>query len=215
MISRTLLTVPFQVSRTPLALVDLQLSRRLPEDSMPRLVVDRILGSYDRFAGHMLDDPDLAQRGADRVLRSAKLANAVALEREAEQRREAAVAVAEAGERQAAETAQQAEERLASGLDEADAADRDGKRAAAAQARTDAARKKQRAENRTARRLASVEQKVKRAETTANTRITSAQKTAKAKFDDAATQRATARAKRKDADQLGQLTTAKRQARKA
>jgi hypothetical protein len=213
MITRSLLTVPYQLTRTPLVLVDVQLARRLPEDSRPRLLLDRVLGSYDQLAGRLLDDPHLAQRGVDRVQRSGKLANAVALEREAAQRREAAETIAAAGQRQAAETAQQAQDRLDGGLEEAETTERDEKRAAAADARAAAARKKKQAGQRTARRLASVEQKVNRAETVANTRTANAQKTAKAKLDDAAGERAKARAKRDDADQLAHLTTAKRQSR--
>jgi hypothetical protein len=176
-------------------------------------VLDRVLGSYDQLAGRLLDDPDLAQRGLDRVARSGKIANAVELEHAAAQRREAAETIAAAGRRQAAETAQQAQDRLAGGLEEAETTERDEKRNAAAAARGAAAGKKKQAEQRTARRLASVEQKVNRAETVANTRTANAQKTAKAKLDGAASERAKAGAKRKDADQLGHLAAAKRQSR--
>jgi hypothetical protein len=213
MITRSLLTVPYQLTRTPLALVDVQLVRRLPEDSMPRLMCDRILGSYDQLAGRLLFDPDLARRGADRVARSGKIAHAVGLERDATQRRDAAATIAAAGERQAAEVAQQAQARLEAGLEDADAAERDGKDAAAASARAAAARKKKQAEQRTARRLAGIEQEVSRAETVASTRATGAQQTAKAKLDDAADERAKAGAKREQADQLAELTTAKQQSR--
>lgn len=211
--SRRLLTVPYQITRAPLALLDSQVAQRLPEDSPPRLVFDRALGSYDQFAGRILDDPDIAQLGRDRVARSGKIANAVVLEREAAQRRDAAATIAAAGERQAAATAQQAEDRLLNGLEEAKAQERDGKRAAAADARAAAARKKKQAEERTARRLAGIEQNVSRAETVASARASSAQRTAKAKLDDAASERAKASAKRNDADQLAQLTTTKRQSR--
>lgn len=89
MITRGLLSVPYQITRTPLVLIDLQLARRLPEDSLPRLVSDRVLGSYDRLAGRLLNDPDLAQRGLDRLTRSSRLAHAPVLDREPAQVRRA------------------------------------------------------------------------------------------------------------------------------
>jgi hypothetical protein len=210
--SRSLLTLPYQLTRAPLALLDGQVAR-LPEASLPRLMFDRLVGSYDQLAGRLLNDPDIAQRGFDRAARSSKVADAVELEREADERREAAATIAADGQRRAAETAKQAEQRLVSGLETAAAEAREGKQAAAADARAVAARKKEQAEERTARRLSSIEQNVNRAETVANTRANSARKTAKAKLDDAARERAKASEKRTDADQLDDLASAKRRSR--
>lgn len=96
MITRGLLSVPYEITRTPLVLIDLQLARRLPKDSLPRLVSDRVLGSYDRLAGRLLNDPDLAQRGLDRLTRSGGLAHAQVLDREPAQVRQVAEKAARA-----------------------------------------------------------------------------------------------------------------------
>lgn len=212
--SRTILVLPYQLTRTPLTLVDVQIARRLPQDSRPRMVFDRALGTYDRFAGRLLADGAITQLGTDRIARTGKIATALTLEREAEQSRDGAAAAAQAGHDKAAEKAQQAQDRAVDGLEEAASTEREAKKAAADQARSWAARKKQQADARARKRADAIKRDVQRVEATADTRKTRAQQTAKAKLTDATQARATAAAKRGDADQLGTLAAQKRQARK-
>jgi hypothetical protein len=122
--ARTLLALPYKFYRVPLAVVDEQVARRLPADSGPRLVFDRALGSYDRLAGRLLGDVAVAEQGSDRIARSAKLAGAVALERDAAAHRDQAAEEIESGQRSAALKRKAAQQRLADGLDEANARER-------------------------------------------------------------------------------------------
>ncbi|MCW2842634.1 MAG: hypothetical protein JWN22_550, partial [Nocardioides sp.] len=66
MISR-LITLPYELARLPLLVVDSTLSDRLPETSGPRVTLDRTIGSADKIAGALLGNRDLARRGADRL----------------------------------------------------------------------------------------------------------------------------------------------------
>lgn len=211
--SRTMLVLPYQLTRTPLTLLDLQIARRLPQDSRPRMVFDRALGTYDRLAGRLLADDAITQLGTDRIARTGKIAAALTLESEAEQSRDAAAAAAQAGRDKAAEKAQQAQDRAVDGL-EAASAEREAKKAAADQARSLAARKKQQAAARARKRADAIERDVQRVEAAADARKNRAQQAAQAKLTDATQERATAAAKRGDADQLGTLAAQKRQARK-
>ncbi len=211
--SRTILVLPYQLTRTPLSLVDTQLAQRLPEDSRPRMVFDRALGAYDQFAGRLLANDAIVQLGTDRIVRSGKIAAALTLEREAAERRDAAAAAAQTGRQQAAEKAQRAQDRAIDGLEEAEATERDGKRAAAERARDLAARKKQQADARAQQRTEAIQHDVQRVEAAADARKTNAQQTAKASLSEATKDREDAAAKRADADQLGTLAAQKRQAR--
>ncbi len=212
--SRTIFALPYQIARTPLTLVDSQIARRLPKDSKPRLVFDRVLGSYDKLAGRVLADESIARRGNDRIERSDKRATAVALEREAEERRAAAADAAKAGRQRAADKAQQARDTAVDGVEQAAATEREGKQAAAKNARAAAARKKQQADARAQKRADAVRQDAERVDAVADARKKRAQQAAKATFAEADSDRAAAADKRGDANQLGTLTAEKRQARK-
>jgi hypothetical protein len=211
--SRTILVLPYQLTRTPLALVDVRLAQRLPENSLPRVVFDRALGSYDQFAGRLLGDESIVRLGTDRIERSGKIAAAITLEREADERREAGAVAAQAGRTKAAKKAQQAQDRVVDGLEDAEATEREGKQAAAEDARALAARKKEQADARARKRTDGIQQEVRRVETAAEARKTRAQQATKATLSDATEERRTASAKRSDADQLGTLAAQKRQAR--
>jgi uncharacterized Ntn-hydrolase superfamily protein len=213
--TRKLLTLPYRAYRAPLAVLDARVATRLPSESAPRLVIDRVLGSYDQFAGRLLKDTSVYQQGAERIERTRKITDAVALERRAAERRATAESIAEAGEQQAEEKAEQAVDHLAEGLDAAEETERRGKQAAAERARSTAAQRKQAADAKASQRLKSVEQSVERTETAAQARTRRAQDTAKAKLSDVADERAEARSKRSDAAQLDSLVEAKKAERTA
>src|SRR3954454_22244170 len=81
----TLITLPYELARLPLVLVDNGLSDRLPETSGPRVTLDRAIGSVDKLAGTLLHNRDIARRGADRIERTEKLLKAASLEQEADE----------------------------------------------------------------------------------------------------------------------------------
>ena len=149
----TVIALPYEIARLPLAIVDDNLLNRLPETSGPRVRLDRTIGSVDKLAGTLLRNRDIAERGVDRIERSEKLLTADRLEQEAATRREKASETAAAGRRKAAQKRRVAQDR-ASGLDEAEAAEARGKQQATAKAAKTAAAKKaaatRRAESRTA-----------------------------------------------------------------
>ena len=63
---RTLIALPYELARLPLAIVDRNVADRLPETSASRVTLDRAIGSVDRVAGAVLRNEDIARRGADR-----------------------------------------------------------------------------------------------------------------------------------------------------
>lgn len=211
--ARKLLTLPYRAYRTPLATLDAQLSRRLSDDAPPVLVVERVLGSYDQFAGRLLNDDSVTRLGTERLERVSKLADAAVLEKRAAERRTAAEQVAETGADAAAEKADEAAARLDEGLDAADETERRGKQAAAERARTTAAQRKQAAEAKASQRVQSVERQVEQTESVAEARTKTAQSKAKAQLNEAAEDRQAARAKRADAEQLDSLVATKRATR--
>jgi hypothetical protein len=210
---RSLLATPYRIVRTPLALLNSTVGARLPQESRPRRVLDLALGSTDQFAGRLLGDQTLAEDGARRVDRTEKIGQAADLEAQATERRQAAKSAARSGRQEAADKAREARERAVQGLDEAEQTERRGKQAAAANARTTAAQKKQAAEADAQQRLERIEEGVERTESVANARTTAAKKRAAAKISDADKQRADADSKRSEADDLGELAAAKRTAR--
>jgi len=66
----TLIAAPYKLARLPLAIVDNTLSDKLPETSGTRLALNRVIGSVDKVAGTVLRNPEIAQRGTDRIERS-------------------------------------------------------------------------------------------------------------------------------------------------
>lgn len=64
----TLVSLPYEIARFPLALVDSRLSDRLPEASTPRVTLDRALGSADKIAGKLTGNRDIAQRDRKSVV---------------------------------------------------------------------------------------------------------------------------------------------------
>jgi hypothetical protein len=209
----TLITVPYELARLPLVVVDNSLSG-LPETSGPRVALDRVIGSADKLAGALLGNHDIAQRGADRIERTDKLLTAARLEQEAATRREQARDTAAAGRREAAQKRKTAQERAAAGLDEADAAEARGKQEAKARAVKTAAARKAAADKRAANRTDTVEQRKRRVESAAQAKRQSAQREAKAELDDARNSEQSAEEARADAERLSNLTEARKQDRK-
>src|SRR3712207_3065021 len=116
-----LVTLPYEIARLPLSVIDSKLSERLPENQ--RLTLDRAIGSADNLAGPVPRTRAPPKRGADRLERSSRIATAARLEEEAEARREQAREKAAEGRQKATEKRRAAQERANKGLDEADAAE--------------------------------------------------------------------------------------------
>lgn len=208
------IALPYEIARLPLALVDDRLLGRLPESSAPRVALDRTLGSADKLAGSLLGNPVIAQRGADRIERSSRLATASRLEKEAAARRKEAHETIVEGREEADEKRKAARDRAVSGLDEAAAAEARGKQEAEAQAARTAAAKKSAADTRAAARAETVEQRKERVESAAENKQKAARRKAKAELDEARETQEAATEARADAEKLSDLTEVKKQKRK-
>jgi hypothetical protein len=210
---RDLLTVPYELARLPLAIVDDRVVARLPETSVPRVTLDRALGSADKLAGTLLGSPDIAQRGADRLERSSKLRTATRLEEEAEARREQAQETAATGRSEAAEKRKAAQDRAVTGLDEAAETEARGKQQAKASAKRTASAKKTAADERAAGRTDTIEQRQGSVESAAEAKKRAAQREAKDELKDARETAESATEARTDADRLEELTEVKKEQR--
>ena len=210
----SLIALPYELARMPVALVDNSLASRLAEDSMPRVTLDRALGSADKLAGSLLRNPDIAHRGAERIDRSRKLAAAARLEQKATTRREQAEETLVSGAEDAAQKREAARDRVTSGLDEAEKVEARGKQQAEARARKDAAAKKAAADERAAKRTATIEEREERVESAAETKKKVAQREARSELDEARESRQSAAEARADAERLSDLTEAKKEKRK-
>ncbi len=209
----TVISLPYEVARLPLVALDRRLSERLPETSGARVVLDRAIGSADRLAGTLLRNHDIAERGADRAVRTDRRLEAARLEQEAAARREQARQTAAAGRQKATRARKAAQDRAATGLAEADAAEARGKQEAKDRAARSAATKKAAADRRAATRKAAAAQQRRNAEAAAETRKATAQRPAKEELAEArATKRSAAGAK-DDAQRLADLAEAKKQVR--
>lgn len=211
---KNLIAFPYELARLPLVLVDKKLGDNLPEDSGPGVILDRAIGSADKLAGAVLRNPDIAQRGAERISRSDKLATAARLEEEATARREQARETVTAGRQEAAQKRKAAQKRAASGLEEADVAEARGKQEARAKAAKSAATKKAAADTRAASRAANAETRKKSVESAAEAKKKAAQIKAKNELDDARKTKQAADEARTDANRLSDLAEAKQQERK-
>ena len=210
----SLIALPYELARMPVVLVDNSLSTRLPDDSVPRVILDRAIGSSDKLAGSLLRNPDIAQRGADRIERSGKLATAARLEQEAATRREQAEETIVSGRQQAAKKREAARDRVTAGLAEAEAAEARGKQEAEARAAREAADKKAAADERAAKRATTIEQRKDRVESAAETKKKATQRKARSELDEARESRQTAAEARADAERLSDLTEARKKDRK-
>lgn len=212
--TRTLLQLPYQVARTPLAVVDATLAKRLPVDSPPRLAFERILGSLDQVAGRVLNDKSVQRRGDGLRAHAETLGDAVQLEQDAAERRRAAANAVQEAKLHASTLREGAQRDQSRGVQEAVETEAKEKQAATRRARALATTAKQRADAKAAAELDAVERKRKLAEARATARKRRAAATAKADLDAAAEKKAAAGVRRSDAAQLAKLTEAKQQARK-
>lgn len=209
-----LIALPYKLVRTPIDLIDNTLFERLPETSIPRVTLDRVIGSSDKFAGALLGDPDIAGRGAARLERSETLRQAAKLEREADTRRKQAQEEFADGREEAARMRKAAEDRVSESLDEAEALEAREKREASATARKAATAKKAAADQKAASRNTTIAQRRQSVATAAEAKQKSAQREAKVKVDEAREVEQSAAESRADADRLSDLTKAKKQERK-
>src|SRR4051794_27863547 len=99
---KTLVTIPYELARLPLVVVDNSLSDKLPQTFGPRVVLDRAIGSADKLAGSLLGNSDIGSRGSERLERSDKLLSAARWEKGAAARREQADETVATGRQQAA-----------------------------------------------------------------------------------------------------------------
>lgn len=209
-----LIALPYRAARLPLTLADKALGDRLPETSPPRVLLDRTLGTADKLAGSALGNKVIAQAGADRLERSTKLVTAARLEQEAEARREQARQTAVGGAREAAQKRKTAQERVASGLQEADAVEVRGKQQATVQATKSAAAKKAAATKRAESRKTTADRRKKSAESAASAKTKVAQRKAQNELEEARQKKKAAADARSDAERLEQLAETKKQTRK-
>lgn len=213
-IASTLIALPYEVARFPLATLDRRLTHRLAEGSAPRLRIDRAVGSVDQLAGAVLHNDDIARRGAERIDRSARLAEAVRLEAEAEAARQAAHDLAVAGREKAARKRDAAARKIASAPAEAERTEERGKQRAAASAAKEAAAKKAAAAKQAADRSEAVEQRKRRVDADAERTAKAARDEVAAQLRDAKESKKAAAEAREDAKVLDDLTEAKKQDRR-
>lgn len=116
---RTLMYLPYQAARAPLALLDAQLVRRLRDDSPPRLALEQVLGSIDEVAGRLLKDENIERRGTDLRHRAGKVIHARQLEHQAAARRAGATQTLQKARLKAAKSRTYAQNRQRESLREA------------------------------------------------------------------------------------------------
>lgn len=211
---KQLIALPYEISRLPLALAEDSLAKRLPEDSGPRVGLERAIGTADKLAGAVLRNPEIAKRGADRLDQSQKLATAARLEREAERRHEQARQTAHEGHQEAKQMRADAQERAVKGLEEADVTEARAKQQAKERAQKAAAMKKAAATQKARTKKTAAESREKAKTAAAEAKKKTAQKKAKAELEDARESKQAADAARADADRLEELTEAKKQQRR-
>ncbi|MGN6251828.1 MAG: hypothetical protein ACTHNS_08450 [Marmoricola sp.] len=209
----TLIALPYEIARKPLALVDSGLEDRLSDTALPKVVLDRALGRADKVAGSLLRNRQIAARGAERIDRTEKLLTAARLEKQAATERELARDTGRSGRQQATQLREAAEKRASKGLQEADVVEAAGKREARAEATRTASAKKAAATRKAEAREADVEKRTTQRTQTAEAKKKAAQRSASKKTAQAAQSRKAAAAQRADARELEQLTEAKKEQR--
>jgi hypothetical protein len=211
---RTLITVPYELARLPLVIIENSLSTRLSETSPAWLTLDRAIGAADKVAGTLMGDREIAKRGTDRIEHVDKVRTAARLEQEAATRREQAHDASVSGIQRAAEKRRLAQDRASSGLEEADAVETRGVQQARATAAKTASAKKAAADKRTAQKIATVEQRKQRVDAVAEKSKQAAQRTAKKEIAGARETKQSAAEARADAERLSDLAAAKKADRK-
>lgn len=206
----TLISLPYELARRPIVAIGEGLTSRLHEDAAPRVFLDRAIGSADQFAGILLRNGQIAQRGADRLQRSTGLAQAASFERKAEAKRERAREIRAEGHQKAEAQREDARTSLERGLEEADVVEAQGKRDARTAARKAATTKKAAADRAASARKSTAEQRRARTDRSAANQEKAAQRRAASELKEAREDQQAAADSRKDADRLEQLTEAKK-----
>jgi hypothetical protein len=150
---RTLMYLPYQAARAPLALLDAQLVRRLRDDSPPRLALEQVLGSIDEVAGRLLKDENIERRGTDLRHRAGKVIHARQLEHQAAARRAGATQTLQKARLKAAKSRTYAQNRQRESLREAAENEAKTRRATTRLTRTQASTTTRDAEVRAAHKL--------------------------------------------------------------
>lgn len=211
----TLISLPYEIARKPLALVDERLEGRLSDTALPKVALDRALGQADKVAGSLLRNRQIAARGAARIDRTEKLLTADRLEKQAAGERELARETGRSGRQQATQLRDAAEKHASRGLQEADDVEAAGTRAARAEATRKASTKKAASARKAQARTATVEKQAQQRTSAAEARKQTAQRSAAKKSERATASRKQAAAQRADAERLEELTEAKKQQRKS
>lgn len=213
-----ILRLQYRAARLPLQLLDERVVARLAPESPARLFYERSFGALDVTVGNLLDDPEVAKRGAALAERSDALRLAAELEAQAG----AEVRTADQdfkGQREAA--ARQRENATATKkqtVEESREQAQQRKQAAAQKATERASAAKERAEKTAAQRTGAVENAKRVEEAQISAAEKAANKAAQAKLQDAQEKRAEAAGTRAEADRVEELADAekaKRQQAKA
>ena len=210
----TLIALPYEIARLPLVLVDETLAGRLSDASPPRVTLERTIGSADKLAGALLGNREIAARGAERLERSRKLRSAARREQQATSLRRQARDTSAAARDEAAAKREAAEERVTSGLREADKVEEKGKRDARENATRTAASKKKTADRSAANRTATTAERQRRVESAAEAKKRTAQQAATGELDEARDTKRSAARDRAEAERLSDLTEVKKKQRK-
>lgn len=163
MAAHNIITFPYQVARTPLAIFDVKVMHRLPDDSPGRQVFDRAFGSLDLLVGRVFGDDSLTRQGAERLGRAAGDTTDVP----------GAGEDAAAADRAAQEAREAAEAEVAR------------KQAEASKARADAVKAKQRSASRGNQKLSTIRQELEVTDAIAEAREHQAEEKAHAEVEEA------------------------------
>lgn len=213
---RQMLSWEYRLIRLPAQLVQTRVvTRYLEGDNPGRLGYERLLGAADGFAGRVLHNEKLIERGDALRRRVELLAAAEQMEQQAQaQRTESRQALREQQEEARTEREQAAElerQRISQASEEAAAA----KSQAQEQARKAAEQAARRAEAAKQRSVAAARSTAEARTSVIDKRVQRATAAPKAELRQAGDTKAAARAKRSDAAALGSLTDRKRRQRKS
>jgi hypothetical protein len=211
---RAVLRAQYQLARIPLQLIEDRVVTRIPNEAPARLLYERSLGKLDSSVGAVLNDPELADRGAALVERSDTRARAAELDATAEARKQQADAKLKSARDEAVEARQEAQDATAQEIKEAREAADKRKQDAAESARQRSAAAKQHADEAAAKQKQAVESARERTEQRTKAAEKAVSKVAESKLDDAADKRSEAASKRVQADKSADLAHAEKEKRR-
>lgn len=205
-----ILRLQYRAARLPLQLLDEQVVVRLAPESPARLFYERSFGALDVTVGNLLDDPEVARRGAALAERSDALRLAAELEAQAgaevrtadrnfKGQREAAARQRQNAKATKNETVEKSREQA-----------QQRKRAAAQQATERANTAQERADKTAAHRAGAVESAKRVEEAQIGAAEKAATKAAQSKLQDAQEKRSEAASTRAEADRVEELAEAEK-----